>query len=317
MKKIISVLTCVFIIMAFVLTTAAASPQKGVTLTFGIPTQWANKASVKQLIEKYNKESGNTVEVQALDDKEYINLTLTKIATNDCWDLVWAKVGVEATQYNVEKNFLDLSNEPWVSRVSENALNGFLKVNGKVYCAPFGGSAVMGVVYNKKVFKDLNLTIPKTEKEFQAVCKTIKSKGIIPIYFPSKDLWPIIMYQSTAWPSQWAADPSILEKLNTNKMKWAEVPGALAEAKRMVLYNKMGYFNKDVLTATYDMALQNVAEGKAAMWVVGDWTAGDFATKYPKAPIGMFVRPTEKGDNYVAVTAPDGLYVSKDSKILM
>ena len=113
--------------------------KKGVTLTFGIPTQWANKASFKQLIDKYNKTSGNTVEVQALDDKEYINLQLTKIATNDCWDLVWAKVGVEATQYNVDKNFLDLTNEPWVSRVSDNALNGFMKTNGKVYAAPFDG----------------------------------------------------------------------------------------------------------------------------------------------------------------------------------
>ena len=292
---------------------ATTAEKKGVTLTFGIPTQWANKASFKQLIDKYNQ-TGNTVEVQALDDSNYINLTLTKIATNDCWDLVWAKVGVEATQYNVDKNFVDLSNEPWISRVSDNALSGFLKVNGKVYAAPFDGSGVMGVLYNKKVFQDLNITIPKTETEFQAVCDTIKAKGITPIYFPTKDLWPIIMYQSTAWPAQWVADPTILDKLNTNQMKWADVPGALAEAKRMVTYYNKGYFNKDLITATYDMALKNIADGTAAMWVVGDWVAGDFATKYPTAPIGMFTRPTESGDNYVAVTAPDGLYISNNSK---
>ena len=170
------------------------------------------------------------------------------------------------------------------------------------------------LLITRKVFDDLKLTIPKTEKDFQAVCDTIKAKGITPIYFPTKDLWPIIMYQSTAWPAQWAADPSILDKLNTNQMKWADVPGAVSEAKKMVLYNQKGYFNKDLITATYDMALENLADGKAAMWVVGDWVAGDFATKYPNAPIGMFTRPTDSGDNYVAVTAPDGLYVSKDSK---
>src|SRR3546814_1651862 len=49
---------------------------------------------------------------------------------------------------------------------------------------------LMGVYYNKAMFAELGLQVPKTYAEFKDVVEKIKAAGRIPIAFGNRDRWP-------------------------------------------------------------------------------------------------------------------------------
>lgn len=55
-----------------------------------------------------------------------------------------------------------------------------IKINGKDYALPFYSTSY-GIVYNKVIFKEYNLSVPKTYSEFLSLCKKLKSHGIAPL----------------------------------------------------------------------------------------------------------------------------------------
>ena len=285
----------------------------GETITFALPSQWANKAAMQQLVDKYFKETGNTVEISALDDKSYMNLYLAKLAGGDFYDVIYGKTGPGVAALNIEENFVDFTNEDWVKEIDQSILESFLLNNNKVYGAPLGGTNVIGIVYNKTIFAELGLEIPKTETEFVNVCEKIKAAGKTPIYLAGKDIWPLVQFANAEWPAIEAANPGIVAKFNENKASFANTKEALDFATKMQNYSKMGFYNTDCLTATYDMLLKEFAENNAAMIFMGDWIAADLNTKFPGTDFGMFARPTDSGEVYISSTAPDVMYVYKNS----
>ena len=45
------------------------------------------------------------------------------------------------------------------------------------------------MVYNKSLFEELNLTVPKTYAELKSVCEKIYAEGITPWFMPGADGW--------------------------------------------------------------------------------------------------------------------------------
>lgn len=60
---------------------------------------------------------------------------------------------------------------------------------GKIYAVPMEQD-LMGVYYNRDLFKKLGLEVPKTYAEFKTVAEKVKEAGLIPIAFGNKDKWP-------------------------------------------------------------------------------------------------------------------------------
>jgi raffinose/stachyose/melibiose transport system substrate-binding protein len=60
---------------------------------------------------------------------------------------------------------------------------------GKIYAVPMEQD-LMGVYYNRDLFKKLGLEVPKTYAEFKAVVEKLKEAGAVPIAFGNKDRWP-------------------------------------------------------------------------------------------------------------------------------
>ena len=60
------------------------------------------------------------------------------------------------------------------------------KDDGKIYGIPYATNAD-GVIYNKDIFNELGLQIPKTWDEFVDVSNKIKDSGKLPLYLTLKD----------------------------------------------------------------------------------------------------------------------------------
>ena len=297
--------------LASVAVTPSAAP---VTLTLGIQTIAWNKR--KDIIAQWEKATGNKVDAQVVDDAQFDQLLSTKLQSGDLWDVFIRYVGQPKMQtYQPDQNLVDLSAEPWVSRVAPGVKAFITYSDGKVYAMPSGAPATLDIVYNKKVFADLGIAVPKTNADLFAALDKIKAGGkVTPIYLAAKDSWPLSGFISAGWPNIAASNPGVIDKLNKNEIKWADIPEFKAMVAMIDKYRTSGYFNKDLSAATYDSDIAAVGEGKAAMTYIGDFMYGSLHERYPSADIGMFPQPTDSGDANIDVTGPGGFYVSKTSK---
>lgn len=95
----------------------------------GIPSGWLAYGDTDKMLEKY---PNATVEVQAVEDDQFDNLLMAKMATNEAWDIFQRYTGSQAMKYT---NIEDLSDKPWVSQLDESVMP-YLTRDGKIVCAP-------------------------------------------------------------------------------------------------------------------------------------------------------------------------------------
>ena len=66
--------------------------------------------------------------------------------------------------------------------------------DGKMLAIPFGGLSGCDIFYNKTIFKNLGLEVPKTIDELEAVCEKLKANNIIPFSLANASKWTGSMY---------------------------------------------------------------------------------------------------------------------------
>lgn len=296
---------------------AESDSKKAKTITLGMKATQVEVSNINYHKEQWEAKTGNKLEIQAVDDNQFEQLLLTKMASGGMWDLFIGDTGTQATKYNSSENLLDLSSEPWTNNLSNIGKDFVLNsLDNKIYCLPLGGVNSFGIVYNKKVFKDNNIEIPKTYDEFNEVCEKLKSVGVTPLYISMKDGWTVNQIMNGEWPNILAKNPGLLEKLNNNKVRWDEIPEFVDMLRRIKGLVDKGYINSDLATASYEMAQKSIGSGQAAMMYMGDWADPEYAKVEPTAKdnIGMFAAPSSDGKSYLAAAGPGGLYVSKQTK---
>ena len=261
-------------------TTVAAetTAKEPVTLTLMANQDWVTKPYMKKAWENYEKATGNKLDLQVVPIDSGEQIMKTKFATGDIPDIFMHFGGYGLAPYDPEKNFVDFSDAKWVDDIKPYVKDQTIS-NGKVYGLPLWEASISGMLYNKEIFAKLGITVPTTQTEFEAACETIKNAGITPIYMAFKDVWPLLY--------QFAVDTMVvnidtLDKLNSNQIKYADIP----EFTDMIKwYKKMadnGYLGAKFTTNTWDGAPQALGEGKYAMMYVWDtWVSSDLETKYP------------------------------------
>lgn len=290
--------------------------EKGVTITVGLKASHVEISNIETYKKGWEKKTGNKLDIQAIDDDQFDSMMQTKMSTSGMWDIFIGDTGTQAAPYQASKNLVDLSNEPWVSKLEDSAKPYVTDTDGKIYCFPNGGMNSYGIVYNTDVFKKNNIEIPKTYEEFDAVCDKLKSKGITPIEVSMADAWTVNQIMNAEWPNILQSDPKCLDKLNKNEIRWDSIPAFNDMFDRLKGYVDKGYFNSDMATTKYEMAQKAIDTGKAAMMFMGDWADPEFAKVDPagKGKIGMFAAPTKDGDSELAVAGPGGYYISNQCK---
>lgn len=296
--------------------TSQAADKKGVTITVGLKASHVEISNIETFKDGWEKATGNTVDIQAIDDDQFDSLLQTKMSTSGMWDVFIGDTGTQAASYQQEKNLVDLSGEPWVSNLTDTGKTFVTHTDGKIYCFPNGGVNSYGIVYNKEVFKDHGIEVPTTVDEFDKACDTLKAAGITPIYVSMADAWTVNQIMNAEWPNILAANPDALDELNKNEIRWDSLPQFNDMFVRLKDWVDKGYFNSDMATATYEMGQKAIASGTAAMMYMGDWADPEFIKTDPagKGKIGMMAAPAEEGESRLAIAGPGGYYISNQSK---
>lgn len=282
--------------------------KQDITITLMASQDWIQDAEY-QLAQKFTDQTGIKVDYQIVPSDQYPNLLQTKLNSGECTDIFCSQAGRFdiVTTLNVEKNAADLSGEAWTGTMDKTAA-AEVSVSGKVYGQPLQDvSAVWGIAYNKKIFSQLNLSIPKTWAEFLAVCEAIKGSGVTPIYEPVSDGWHHVLWFCEMGGQFDKAEPGLVDKLNSNQAKFADsavMKTAIDQIKEMV---DKGYWGKNYMADAYSDQPAKMASGEYAMTVANQGLpqqVADLNQGLTADDIGFFVMPL--ADNQLLNVNPVG-----------
>lgn len=179
----------------------------------------------RELFEKFKEETGIEVKVLLTPDGEYESMVTSNLAGgSDVVDVFLYGAGNVMVSAGIPEIALDLSNEEWVSRYEDWALEANT-YDGKVYGCSTWGVDYEGIIYNKTFFEENNLSVPETWDEFVKLCDDIKALGVTPLYESINGTWHTQGWFYGMTPSILEAKPDAVEYLNAGKdNKWADIP---------------------------------------------------------------------------------------------
>jgi len=294
-----------------------SAPPEKITLKALMHTSWL-KGGMEAVLKDSAEKVGITLEIEKLPEgADGDNLIKTRFATNDKPDLLFFYGGVNEG-YGLgkpEEQFVSQEDQPWMANFDKKVWTGAFDSAGTFYAAPYGGSNMAVMLFNKKVFESLSLQIPTTMDEFWAASEVISKAGKVPVYLSAKDAWTLQIPTHQSGAAQ-ADLQELTNKVFSNKATFSNFD---AQRQGMTFLKEVvdkKYVNKDYLSDTYDNAQKALANGDAAMYPMATWVMTDIAAKYPEQTndIGAFLIPFNGGGKDVAgVYAPNAMYVVKGS----
>ena len=281
----------------------AADP---VTLTYYIddnPTNVATAEGLKAAFEAENPDIKIEIETHP-GGGEGDNLVKTRLATGDMPDVFRYNAGSLFRALNPPETMLDLTNEPYNANVIDS-FKPVVSVDGKIYGVPEEAAMGGGILYNKKIYADLGLSVPKSWAEFMANNEKIKAAGKVPVIQTFGDTWTSQLFVLADYYNVQAAVPDFAEKYTANQAKYATTPAAMKGFERQEEVFKAGYLNEDFAAAKFDDGMRMVATGEGAHYPMLTFAIGGIAQNYADnlKDVGFFAMP---GDD-AGVERPDGL----------
>lgn len=303
-KRVVATLLC-GVMVAGTMSVQAQSvlADEGTTITVMASQDWVYDAEM-ELGKQFEEETGIKVDYQIVPADQYYNMLMTKLNSGEGPDIFGGQSGSFdiVSQYNVEKNAVDLSDQAWVDTYDEFAKEQ-TSVDGKVYgMTYYDVSTDYYVVYNKKIFEENGLEVPTTYAEFEEVCQTLLDNDIVPIYEPCADGWHQTMWFTEIGGKYEELVPGIVDDLNNNKIKFADVPELKEALDQLNDMAQKGYFGDNYLSDEYTDLLMNLGSGEYAMALEKPGQISAIAEasdgKYTEDDFGMFVIPLMDNDVY-------------------
>ena len=301
--------------------TTAPEPTKAPEPTAAAPVEisWMTFETPALTAEFWDK-----VIADGIKDSGVPGLTVKKLITPGADRTAYAKqlisAGTEpdlmqsiATQDFVDSGLL----QPWDQKWSEDnfILPMATSMNGKIWQAPTNSQVIPFVFYNKDLFKQAGVEVPKTWAEFQAAVTKLKAAGIKPIQ--------MVGAGDGGWAAGFTLDGIISADVLGNKPDWAQQRKAgtvkFTDADMEAAFNKYkwlmdnGAFDAADLGVGFADANSAFGDGKAAMYFMGSWFLQYDAIKNAKFVPGVFLFPRDDGKQIVPFSVGGGIHLSSKS----
>jgi raffinose/stachyose/melibiose transport system substrate-binding protein len=180
------------------------------------------------------------------------------------------------------------------------------------FCMPVA-SVIHGFLYNKKVFKALNLQAPKTEGEFFALLDAVKKDGrYAPLALGTAEQWESNQTVFTnVGPNYWHGEDG-RKALIAGKAKFTD-PAFVAAFGYLA---RLGpYLPKGASAQTYGDSQNQFSLGRAAVYPAGSWDLAYFS-QTPGLELGAFAPPVPRAGDacYISDHMDIGLGINRKSR---
>ena len=286
-----------------------------VTLTYLVDDSEANQATAKALADAYMALHPNvTINVEARPGgTEGDNIVKTRLATDEMTDIFWYNSGSLLQALNPSDTLVDLSKEPFIANIVESFLPTVSQNEG-VFGVPSQTAMGGGILYNKKIYADLGLSVPTTWAEFEANNEAIKAAGIAPVIATFGDTWTSQLFVLADYYNVQEANPNFAEEYTANEAKYATTPAAMAGFTYLQEGFEQEWWQQDYATTKFEQGLQLLADGEGAHYPMLTFALSTIATNSPDKvnDIGFFAVPgTDPAKNGATIWMPAATYIPK------
>lgn len=226
------------------------------------------------------------------------NVVKTRLATGDMADIFSYNAGSLLQALNPAKTLVDLTNQPFMNNV-DDAFKQTVSQDGKVFGAPNQTAMGGGILYNKAIYKELGLSVPKTWDEFASNNEAIKKAGYTPVIATYGDTWTSQLFVLADYYNVQVANPNFAEDYTANKAKYADTPAAMAGFKYLQECYEKGWHQEGFATAKFDKGLEMLAKGEGAHYPMLSFALPTIATNWPDKinDMGFFAQPGPSANN--------------------
>jgi raffinose/stachyose/melibiose transport system substrate-binding protein len=307
MKK--HILTAFLVMMLAALGSVAIHAQSNVTLTYIASQGWIFD-SEQALGQQFEEKTGIHIDYQIIPADQYFTVLQTKLNSGEGPDIFGGQSGISdlKVNYNVEKNAVDLSAEPW-AKLEDPLVAAQSTVDGKLYGLTLWATTATSWVinYNKTIFDKYGLSVPTTYADFKALCQKLLDNGIQPIYEPISDGWHHVLWFPELGPRYEQVTPGLAAELNANKATFAGNETMLTVLQQLKEMYDAGFLGQNALSDAYSDSTKALSSGQAAMELANLTFPQQVEADYPDVKadtFGQFVMPL--ADNQILNVNPAG-----------
>ncbi|WP_250545643.1 ABC transporter substrate-binding protein [Paenarthrobacter sp. DKR-5] len=241
------------------------------------------------------------------------NLIKTRLSTGEMNDVFLYNSGSLFQALHPDSQLQPLTDEPWAKDLTDD-FKKTVSTDKGLYGAPWGTTFDGGIMYNKKVYAKLGLSVPKTWDEFISNSEKIKAAGITPVIQSYGDTWTSQLFVLADFANISAQNPNWASDYTNNKAKYSNPPALAGFTHTREIFDK-GLMNKDYASLTNVNALKMLATGKGAQYPMITSVIGNVVQSNPDQvnDIGYFAMPADSGDPHATVWAAFGAYIPKST----
>jgi raffinose/stachyose/melibiose transport system substrate-binding protein len=244
------------------------------------------------------------------------NVVKTRLATGEMTDIFFYNAGSLLQALQPADTLVDLTGQPFMDNVDPSFIQT-VSQEGMVFGVPTGTAMGGGILYNKKIYDQLGLSVPTTWAEFEANNEKIKEAGIAPVIATFGDTWTSQLFVLADYYNVQQAHPNFAEDYTGNQAKYASIPEAMAGFVYLQEGFEKGWWQQDYATTKFEQGLKLLADGEGAHFPMLTFALSTIAANSPDAAndIGFFAMPgTDASKNGVTIWMPAGTYISKTSQ---
>ncbi|MCL2412205.1 MAG: extracellular solute-binding protein, partial [Treponema sp.] len=177
--------------------------------------------------------------------------------------------------------------------------------NDRVYAIPMTRGYTIGIVYSKRIFRELGINSSdiKTWNDFLDVCQKIKDAGITPLAAGFADIWHWGFWWNYFWQREISLNnPNWISYRHEGKVSFTdpEVRAVLTGFQELFA---RGFFIENWNSISEAQCPGILVSGQAAMYYIGQFVFQQIAELDPEFEFGFFALP----DNYGRINIIGGL----------
>lgn len=261
---------------------ALAEDDDKVITFWNVGTEGADLETYELAIKQFNENttSGYTIENIPTQNDKYKEKLVIAMSSGECPDMYTTWSGGPMDQY-IDAGYAqpidDLASQ---YKLQDKYMEGALAqatYKDQLYAIPVKNISVAGIYYNKALFEQYGIEVPKTVSELEAAADTFVENGIVPFTLANGPKWTGSMYFQLLAARKGGLEP--FQKAAAGEGSFEDECFEYAGEKIQEWVNK-GYFPEGFNSMSEDdgQAAQLFYTEKAAMYLIGSWKTAAFKT---------------------------------------